>query len=312
MKVSVCMITYNQEKFIAQAIESVMMQQTNFRHELVIGEDCSTDKTREICIEYQEKYPDKIRLLLHEKNLGMMQNFFQTFQACQGQYVALLEGDDYWIAPHKLQKQTDFLDTHPDYATCFTRTLAFAEDNGRKPYYIPAPKYQKHTLTLEDLLRCNSIATCSVMFRNQLSRSLPDWFFSLQMGDWPLHIMNAQHGKIGYIDELMAAYRLHGGSYYSSHSVVENLLGMVRFYDAINAHLNFKYHSLIKEMLAQTYMLLASEYLRRKDKVSARRYALGSVKTLPLSAYFSKTGVIILGGWLLISAKSIAQRQAKG
>ena len=96
IKVSVCMITYNHERFIAQAIESVLMQETDFRVELVIGEDCSTDGTRAIVREFGERFPERIRLLLPEHNLGMMPNFVATLSACRGQYVALLEGDDYW------------------------------------------------------------------------------------------------------------------------------------------------------------------------------------------------------------------------
>lgn len=107
--VSVWMITYNHEKFIAQAIDSVIMQKTNFDYEIVIGEDCSTDRTREIVLEYKAKHPDKFKLLLQEKNVGMMQNFIVTLKTCNGKYIALLEGDDYWTDPLKLQKQVDFL-----------------------------------------------------------------------------------------------------------------------------------------------------------------------------------------------------------
>jgi glycosyltransferase involved in cell wall biosynthesis len=281
------MITYNQEKFIAQAIESVMMQEADFDYELVIGEDCSTDGTRDICTAYYNKYPDKIRLLLREKNLGMMQNFIQTFSTCKGQYVALLEGDDYWTSSDKLQKQLAFLDSHPDYAICCTRTMASADDANRESYSIPSPEYQKDTLTIEDLLRVNSIATCSVMFRNGLVGSFPDWFFSLRMGDWPLHIMNAQHGKIGYIDELMAVYRIHANSHYSTRNRIINLLGNIDFYRTINVHLNYKYQSLIRELLAKTYQDIATEYLQKKDKANAKRYTIESIRSLPLRRYFS-------------------------
>ena len=92
--VSVCMITYNHEAYIAQAIEGVLMQQTDFPIELVIGEDCSTDRTRAICLEYQQRHPGIIRLALRERNIGMMPNFVQTLQACEGKYIALCEGDD--------------------------------------------------------------------------------------------------------------------------------------------------------------------------------------------------------------------------
>ncbi|MDQ3815609.1 MAG: glycosyltransferase family 2 protein, partial [Armatimonadota bacterium] len=124
MKVSIVMVTYNHEKYIAQAVESVLMQETNFDYELIIGEDCSQDKTRAIVMDFQRRFPERIRLLLPEKNLGGSgkTNFLQTLAAAQGQYVALLEGDDYWTSPHKLQKQVDFLDSHPECAICFHKS----------------------------------------------------------------------------------------------------------------------------------------------------------------------------------------------
>jgi glycosyltransferase involved in cell wall biosynthesis len=108
MKVSVLMITYNHEKFIAQAIDSILMQQTDFEYEIVVGDDFSKDRTRAILDNYKKKHPSKIKLLFPDRNLGMHRNFIQTLNSCQGQYVALLEGDDYWTSPYKLQKQVDF------------------------------------------------------------------------------------------------------------------------------------------------------------------------------------------------------------
>ena len=128
MKVSVHMITYNHEKFIAQAIESALMQQVDFDYEIVIGEDCSTDRTREIVVAYQQRHPDKIRLLLHEQNVGVSLNDIRVYRACRGEYVAWLEGDDYWTSPHKLQKQADFLDSHPACSACFHPVTVFFED----------------------------------------------------------------------------------------------------------------------------------------------------------------------------------------
>ncbi|MDF1549683.1 MAG: glycosyltransferase, partial [Bacteroidales bacterium] len=121
MKLSVCMITYNHEKYIGQAIEGVLMQKTNFDIELLIGEDFSNDNTRNICMGYKNKYPDKIKLLLREKNIGMMRNFIQTLNTCKGKYIALCDGDDYWTDPLKLQKQVDFLEANPEYALCYHR-----------------------------------------------------------------------------------------------------------------------------------------------------------------------------------------------
>ncbi|HND88872.1 MAG TPA: glycosyltransferase, partial [Saprospiraceae bacterium] len=113
--VSVCMITYKQEAYIGKAIESVLMQQTDFPIELVIGEDASPDGTLRICQHYQALHPDKIRLMTGEKNMGFSWNFARTLWATRGEYIALLEGDDYWTDPLKLQKQVDFLRKSPDF-----------------------------------------------------------------------------------------------------------------------------------------------------------------------------------------------------
>ena len=120
--VSVQMITYNHEPYIRQAIEGVMMQKTDFEFELVIGEDCSQDKTREICFEYQKKYPDKIRVLWWHENVSKLGgNGRRTGAHCRGEFIALCEGDDYWIDPLKLQKQVDIMRQHPNVGLCFCR-----------------------------------------------------------------------------------------------------------------------------------------------------------------------------------------------
>ena len=115
-KVSVFMITYNHEKYIAEALDSILMQKTDFDFDIVIGEDCSTDATRRIVLEYSRKYPDKIKLLLHNVNVGFISNMMYVLEACTGKYVAMCEGDDYWTDPFKLQKQVDFLEANKEYA----------------------------------------------------------------------------------------------------------------------------------------------------------------------------------------------------
>ena len=118
--VSVCMLAYNHGKYIRQALDSVFMQQTNFKFEVIVGEDCSPapDNSREILLEYKEKYGDQLVLILHEKNVGVSANGNSISRKCRGKYKAFLECDDYWLDPLKLQKQVDFLDTHPDFSAC--------------------------------------------------------------------------------------------------------------------------------------------------------------------------------------------------
>lgn len=246
MKVSILMITYNHEKFIAQAVESVLMQKANFEYELVIGEDCSTDNTRQILLEYQKKHPDKIRLLLPEKNLGMYKNAVNTLQACRGQYIAHLEGDDYWTADDKLQKQVDLLDNHPEYTMSFHNVFCFREDNQSPPGIL---NYEKLVYTIEDLLISNFISTPSVMYRAGVVKEMPIWFEELSMGDWPFHILHAQYGKIGYVDEVMAAYRIHAGGSWSNKSRDWQIQQIIQMLNTIKFYLHVKYEALIDRVL---------------------------------------------------------------
>src|ERR1700677_971906 len=219
-KVSVAMIAYNHAKFIEQAVESVMMQKTSFPFELVLSEDCSTDSTREIVLGLQKKYPDRIRLLLPDKSIAMVSNNIQTFLACTGEYVALLEGDDYWSSPDKLQKQVELLESHPEYSACAALTRVVAEDDSSEEFYIPSKRTSSRVFTTESLLRKNSIATASVMYRNILREINFAPLLHLKMTDWPLHILVSLRGPVGYIPEEMAVYRQHAGGVWTSAGLV--------------------------------------------------------------------------------------------
>lgn len=217
MKVSVLIITYNHEKFIAQAIESALMQETDFQYEIVIGEDCSTDKTREIVKNYAQKYPDRIRTLLHPRNLGFLgkHNFIATFQASHGQYIALLEGDDYWTEPRKLQMQVDFLDSHPQYSMCCTdfsvvnvegQILSCSGWWGSKALEITHLEIIQSTppKTLTTLIR-----------RNTLPDEFPEVFSKVVNGDGFLFALASRHGSAAFLDTITGCYRRHADGIWS-------------------------------------------------------------------------------------------------
>lgn len=218
--VSVLMITYNHEKYIAQAIDSVLMQKTNFDYEIVIGEDCSTDKTREIVLEYKAKHPDKIKLLLQEKNLGMIQNFIDTLKACTGKYIALLEGDDYWTDPYKLQKQVDFLEANPEYGLVHTGCISNIHEIEKQ---IQDEKNIVSGYIFEELLtHIFFISTVTVCARRELLLKISPEVFNeaikrnWKMGDYPLWLEVALKTKIKYLAENTAFYRIQSES--ASHS----------------------------------------------------------------------------------------------
>ncbi len=208
MMLSVCMITYNHESFIAKAIEGILMQKTDFDIELIIGEDYSSDKTSEICKEYKNKFPNKIRLLLNERNIGVMPNFIQTLNSCSGNYIALCEGDDYWTDPYKLQKQVDFLEANEDFVICHHNMQIDYENDASEQHLSNSPE-QKEVYTIEDLALRYSIFTSSSIFRNGLIKKLPDWFYKYSLGDYMLYMIIAQYGKIRYLPDVMGVYRVH-------------------------------------------------------------------------------------------------------
>ena len=163
-KVSVLLITYNHEKLIGQALDSILMQKTTFPTEVVIGEDCSTDSTRDIVRAYSERYPETIRAILPEVNQGPFQNVIRTLNECRGEYIAAIEGDDYWTDPGKLQLQVDFLDAHPECSSSFHKVLKVFDD-GSQPS-VEFPEFPKGVATIEDLLSGefgNLIPSCSAM-----------------------------------------------------------------------------------------------------------------------------------------------------
>lgn len=164
MKLSVFVVTYNQEQYIRQALDSILMQQVNFDYEIIIGEDCSTDATPAICDEYAAKCP-AIRVFHHQKNLGLIKNWEFVLNHCHGEYIAMIEGDDYWTDPHKLQTQVDFLDAHPDVALTFTSANVLYEGGDCRDEHL-FDHLENRYYTLAEVYSKWSILSSTVVFRN--------------------------------------------------------------------------------------------------------------------------------------------------
>jgi glycosyltransferase involved in cell wall biosynthesis len=281
-KVSVLVTTYNQENFITKAIDSVLTQAVDFPYEIVIGEDASADRTREIVKNLASQHPDKIRVLLRDsdvanrdRRLGLAGkiNYLQALRACRGQYIAILDGDDYFTSVQKLQRQVDFLDTHPECVICFHNVLAFYEDGNRAPEKLSPPD-RKEIGDLEELLLGNFIPACSIMYRREPVIRIPDWFLTAKMGDWPLNILKAQYGKIGYLNEVMAAYRVHAGGVWTRRQRSHQLLTSIKVLDQIHSDLDFKYRDRIRDAKTRLLFELAELYVQRDH----RRLALIPVR----------------------------------
>jgi len=280
-------MTYNHANFITQALDSVLMQQVDFDYEILISEDCSTDGTREIVLRYYEQHPERIRLLLSEQNIRTNQVVARGIHAARGQYIALLDGDDYWISPHKLQKQVDFLDSHPECAICFHNAQVVHEDGSQQPWNWNSA-HQKEFSTLEDMWMGNFIATCSTLFRRGLFGKVPDWYDTFfPITDWPLHLLNAEHGLIGYIDETMAVYRYHSGGLYSPFSQIQKLEKTLQFYQRINSCFGFKYNQTIQSAISKYFLEWTEEWRNRGDLEQARKCFQTCLSNKPINKFIS-------------------------
>lgn len=209
--VSICMITYNHEKYIAQAIEGVIMQNTTFPIELIIGEDCSTDNTRKICLEYKAKYPDIIRLILPENNLGVKRNFRETMQAANGKYIALCEGDDFWIDPLKLQKQIDFMEKNEDYSLCGHNAIILKTGMKKNEVELFNHFLKDTDINIGQLVSKWSIPTASIVVRKEVALYNPDWCIDIYSCDYKLLLLSFFKGKIKYFEDVMSVYRIISG-----------------------------------------------------------------------------------------------------
>jgi glycosyltransferase involved in cell wall biosynthesis len=287
MKVSVLVMTYNHKPFIFQALDSTLMQKTDFPYEIIVSEDYSNDGTREIVQAYHQRFPEKIRLILSERNIASNTVVARGVEAARGEYVALLDGDDYWVSPYKLQKQVDFLEQHAECAICFHNAAVVHENGGQEPH-LWTPMNHREITTLEDLWMGNYIATCSTMFRKGLFGEFPAWYESFfPITDWPLHILNAEHGKIGYVNEVMGVYRYHSQGYYSQLGQLEKLAATLQFYRRMNACLNFKYDRLVKTAISKYFIEWAEEYLNRGDICAARHSFKLYLTGRPINKYIS-------------------------
>ena len=232
---SVCMITYNQEKYIKQAIESVLNQEINFKIEFIIANDSSTDKTDEIICEIIEQHP-KGHLITYFKqrnNLGMMPNFAFALQQCQGDFIALCEGDDYWTDSLKLQKQVDFLNKHLNIDLCFTRANIEIEGKELYPHHIPV-LFEKKAFEYKELLRhSNFITTASVVFRAPSKFNFLNWFYKVPFGDLALYKIVSNGKPIACLNEFMTVYRIHPEGIYQKQTYYRKKYQHLEFFSLI-------------------------------------------------------------------------------
>jgi glycosyltransferase involved in cell wall biosynthesis len=266
LAVSVLVVTYNHARFVRQALDSAIAQRLPQPFEVLVSEDCSTDGTREIVQEYAKRHPHLVRLLLSERNLHSNEVVARGVRAARGRYVAVLDGDDYWTSDDKLGAQVAFLDVRPDVTICFHNVHVVDEHSQTTGTLWNAPGQPKVS-GLHELLRGNFIATSSVVYRRAAVSEIPAWYGGFfPVTDWPLHVLYAREGRIGYLDRTLGAYRLHGGGLFSTLGEREKLEANVDFYRRLRAFSPGPLAAEVARGQRDYFFGWAEEFRRRGDR----------------------------------------------
>lgn len=236
--VSICCLSYNQEKYLAQTLEGFLMQRVSFPIEILVNDDASTDSTRAVIRDYAARYPELIRPFYQDVNLysqGKDLCLEVLYPAARGKYIALCEGDDYWTDPDKLQMQVDFLEAHPDYTACVHDTLVHW-CGGEKPDYRLLHHGQDCDVRLEDVLfgMSHAFHTSSIVARKEIIAHPADFFYvglAHGFGDHPDGLWLMTNGSVRYLDRCMSVYRIHSGGASWSSGVDKGYQAMLEYFD---------------------------------------------------------------------------------
>lgn len=279
--ISTCLIVYNQADYVRDCIDGALMQKTDYAYEIVIGDDCSTDRTSEICKKYAEEYPNLIRYFRREKNLGMIGNWAETIKNCNGKYIALCEGDDYWTDPLKLQKQVDFLEANE--GVVITGHDAFIiNEKGVKIKESKLPEQYKKDAKGRELKEIYWILTLTMVFRN-----IPEVIYDLKKitnspnGDSCLISLLGNYGDFYYHNEIEpAAYRVHAGGVWS---MLEEDKKMDNHFITLNELLKFYVYKNDIEMIEYYKQKIDQNIIKQFD------YAMNTNSFLMKTKVFSNT-----------------------
>lgn len=236
--VTVCMTAYNQAKYLVDAIESILMQKTDFQFELLIGEDLSNrDSTLEICGEYEMKYPHIVRIIHDGKNHGMVANEQRLMAAAKGKYIAFCEADDYWIDPLKLQKQVDVLEANNQFSACACQSRVICGMDKENWCLLSNKSTSDREITLQDLLNGDlPFQTASFLFRSKHIHQVDPMPLKINGWDRAVFLLNAYRGNIYWFKEPMAVYRKNEGgiSTWVTFELMKRDLDMINWFKSID------------------------------------------------------------------------------
>jgi glycosyltransferase involved in cell wall biosynthesis len=278
-RVSVLVTAYEHERYIARALDGVL-DQRGVAFEVLVGDDASTDGTRDVIERYARAHPGLIRTFLPERNLGHGGSalFAALLERSRGEYVAGLDGDDFWTSPEKLQRQVAYMDAHPGCAMCFHDVLCHHEDgsqpDARFTGFRPAPR-----VDLGELLDGCQIGSCAPLFRRDAITPLPEWYLGLPWGDAPLYVLAAARGTIDYLPDVMGVYRIHGQGMYRGLPRLRVLELQTGYYERLRVPPEHEAH--LRRRLADTWVKLGLEHERLGDRDAARECLAESLRVDP-------------------------------
>lgn len=242
MKINVILITYNQSKYIRQTLESILMQETPHDVEIIVADDCSPDNTVDIIREYQDKTRFTFNFLKETHNLGYVRNYQRAFAACTGDYVAIMEGDDYWIKPSHLQNHIDFLEKFPEASMSFNRHVRLFVEQEREEIFDWTKEDGYEFITTEELALGNRIGNLSCcMLRGGLVRDIDTKLFDMEIADWMLGMYMGQFGALLYLKDVTSAYRIHDSGQWSKMDDRSQCLRIIELINEYDKYFNYKY-----------------------------------------------------------------------
>jgi glycosyltransferase involved in cell wall biosynthesis len=279
---SICCLTYNHEPYIKQCLDGFLKQKTNFKFEVLIHDDASTDKTVDVIRDYERVYPNIIKPIYQSENQyskGVKPTFEFNFPRAKGKYIALCEGDDYWTDPLKLQKQVDVLEENEDCVACHHWHEYLFDRENEEAFLQPAPTVgegylpQKTASVREIFDNRLRVKTRTVLYRNIINKDfLPAWYNSVAFGDVPLSMLMGRFGKFYFIDEVMAVYRItdKGISTMGKNTMsnanfqIDHLQKWVSIWDNGNREFDYKYNREASKTIRQ-FNTSALKLLNYKD-----------------------------------------------
>lgn len=291
MKLSVSLVSYQEEAYIAETMDSILAQETNFDFEIIVGDDASTDDTRAILKRYSDNYPDKVRLLLPEKNYGDfgLSNFMSTLELCKGEYIAFLDGDDYWTDKSKLQRQVDFLDSNPNCSFSAHRIEHLRDDGHSELSPLPSRSFNKlqrknnqtdfKIYSADTLIRRNFAHKISTVARASAVQQIPEWYRTTKIAsaDWVFNLLLSKSGDIGFIDTLMATHRKRSGNLsdtYGQRRLLEDRIKTLHIMRAeIPGHRSAYFHAWLKTKIKISISMISPRIYHWAQRVYSSHHS---------------------------------------